>query len=309
MFFSLIKRLIVALITAFLVAILSFAAVYFSPGNSAELLLSRGNPAMGYCVRTLELYAERLGLDQSLSTQLKNWLGGVLRGDFGISFKTGVPVLEEFTVRFRATFSLTLFAMAVMIAVGISLGVISALFHNRFIDKLIRMFAVLNMSVPSFWMALLFLWVFALTLRWLPPFGFQSFANLVLPGIVLGLGRSSSVIRITKSCILEDMNRLHATTARAKGLGESAVLVCHVLKNVALPIITICSMQLIGMLSGSMIIESIFGFPGIGNYLLTAVRMKDMPVIAGFVFLIGLMVIVINLLLEFLYLLIDPRVR
>jgi len=306
---AILKRLASILITALLVAILSFTVIYFSPGNPAEVLLTQGHMISGFDANIVEMYAERLGLDQSLPVQLRNWLGGVIRGDLGFSFRTGVPVWEEFTARFGLTFSLMLFGTAVMMATGVTLGIISALYHNRIVDRIISILVILNTSIPNFWMALLFLWIFALTLQWLPSFGFHGFASLILPGTVLGIGRSSSIIMLTKSCLIEEMNSLYSTTARAKGLSEPTVLARHILKNIALPIITMCGMQMNGMLGGSVIVESIFGLPGIGNFLLNSIQMKDMPAIAGFVFLICIIIILINLLVDILYFLIDPKVR
>ena len=303
------KKISVTVLTAVLIAMLCFSVMYFSPGNPAAILLRYKNPTGGMNQQTVEMYAEKLGINQNFFVQFGGWVNDAFHGNLGYSFKTGLPVFQEFSDRMGCTFSLMLFATAVSLFVGVLFGVLSALYHRKFLDKIIRIFAVVNMSVPNFWMGILFLWLFAIKLNLLPSFGFNGPASIVLPGTVLGLGHSATIIRISKSCILENMSRCYVTTARAKGLRESAVVIKHVLKNIMLPIITLSGMSLVSIMGGSAIIESIFGLPGIGNYLVTAITVKDFPIIMGFSFLMGLIVVVINLLVDLSYALIDPRVR
>jgi peptide/nickel transport system permease protein len=296
------------LLTAFLIAIVCFSILYFSPGDPATILLKYKNPSGSLDPRMVEMLAEKLGLRDGFFPQFTRWLKDALQGDLGYSFKTGLPVTQEFGERIGRTLALVLFASVVSTLSGMLLGVLSVLQHNRFIDKLIRFYAVINMATPSFWVGILFLWIFAIKLKLFPPFGFYGFSSIVLPGIVLALGQTATVVRVSKVCMLENMGCPYVTIARAKGLKESAILVRHVLKNVLLPVITISGMNLVSIISGSTIIENIFGFPGLGSYLVTAINVKDFPVIMGFTLLIGMIVISVNLIIDLLYALIDPRV-
>ncbi len=304
-----VRRIAVSVVLALLIGLISFSVMYFSPGNPAAMLLHYRNPTGGLNQQTVEAYAERLGTNQSFFAQFGDWLTGALKGDLGQSFKTGLPVLQEFTDRMWCTFGLMLYATVLALTVGVALGALSARYHNRLLDQIVRHLVVVNMSVPSFCLGLLFMWVFAIELKLFPSFGYDGAWSLILPGTVLGIGYSGTIVRMTKSSMMDNLGSPYVVTARAKGLTEGAILTRHVLKNVSLPIITLSGMNAVSLLGGSVIIENIFGLPGLGNYLITAIKMKDFPVIIGFVFLMGLMVIAINLLIDMLYALIDPRVR
>jgi peptide/nickel transport system permease protein len=283
--------------------------MYFSPGNPAELMLRYKSPTTGLNQKTVEMYAEKLGVNNAFSTQFGNWLKDAVRGDFGRSFKTGLPVAEEFLNRVGCTLSIMIFATILSLFIGVVLGIVSAMYNNGFIDHIVRFLSVVTMSMPNFWIALLFLWVFAIKLKWFPSFGFRSFSSIVLPGTVLALGNSASITRMVKSCVIENIGLAYVTTARAKGLSEGAVFVRHILKNVTLPVITLSGMNMAGLLGGSAIIESIFGLPGIGSYLVTAISLKDFPVIMGFTFIMGILVVLINFLVDLTFVIVDPRVR
>jgi peptide/nickel transport system permease protein len=283
--------------------------MYFAPGNPAAILLRYKNPTGGLHPETVALYAEKLGTDKGFFAQFADWIGSILHGDFGLSFKTGVPVLQEFADRLGCTASLMIFASVLALVIGVGLGMASALHDNRLIDKVARLFVVCNMSTPDFWLALLFIWIFSVKLNWLPSFGLNGFSSLILPGVVLGLSYCGSFVRISKVCMLDSLASCYVMTARAKGLSESTILRRHVLKNILLPIITLCGMNITALIGGSVIIERIFGLPGLGNYLITAISVKDFPVILGFVFIFGVMIIAVNLLVDLSYTLIDPRVR
>ncbi len=308
MYFA-VKKVAMTLITAVLIAILCFSVMYYSPGNPAVILLRYKNPTGGLNQKTVEMYAEKLGVNQSFFAQFGGWLKDAFHGNLGYSFKTGLPVIQEFTDRMGCTFSLMVFATAVSLLIGVTFGILSALYNNRIIDKLVRLCTVFSMSVPSFWMAILFLWLFAIKLKWFPSFGFRGPGSIVLPGMVLALGHSAVIIRIAKSCILENMDCYYVMTARAKGLKESMIMIRHVLKNVMLPVITLTGMNMVSIMGGSAITESIFGLPGLGGYLITAIYVKDFPIILGFTFIMGMVVVVINLLVDLSYAMIDPRVR
>jgi peptide/nickel transport system permease protein len=306
---SIALRLFSTIATALLVALASFSIIYFSPGNPAEILLRTKNPTGAVSARAIGDYTAALGLDKGYAAMFLDWLKGLAGGDLGISLKTGLPVLQEFADRIGCTLALTALSAAIALALGLTFGVLSALYHNRIFDRLIRFFVVFNMSVPSFWLALLFLWLFSIRLHLFPTFGFDGVKNLILPSAVMGLGNAGTLIQVAKACLQENMGSPYVLTARAKGLSEGEILVLHVMKNVMLPVITMCGMNLAEMLGGSVIIESIFGLPGIGNYLVKSIGFKDYSVIMGFVFLMGAMIVLINLTVDLLYRVIDPRVR
>lgn len=303
------KKIAMSIVTALFVSFACFAIIHNAPGDPARILLRQKNPTGGLDQRTVEMYAEKLGSDKGFLQQYLDWLGGALKGDLGFSYRTSQPVLEEFTSRFGCTLLLLALSILIALVIGVVFGLLAAKYHNRAIDYFSRVIAVFNMSVPTFWLALIFLWIFSVKLHMFPSFGFDGLKSLVLPSLALGLGYSSSFLRVTRICALDSMASGYVTTARAKGIGEMMLLFRHVLKNIFIPILTIMGNSVISLIGGSVIIESIFGLTGIGNYLIQAITSKDYPVVLGFVFIIGLMVIVINLIVDAGYILIDPRVR
>jgi peptide/nickel transport system permease protein len=303
------KRLVMLFPTAVIVALISFSILFFSPGNTAELILREKTPIGAPDQATVLEYKKTLGLDKSFPHLFKQWIGNVLTGSLGNSLNTGLPVAEEFSDRFVYTSKLVIFATAIYVILGLLLGILSAVFKDRFLDHFVRGFAVLNLSLPSFWLALFLLWVFSMKLRIFPPFGYQGYISLVLPSVVLGLGRSSTLARLTRTCILEALNSPYAATARGVGLSETSILFKHVLINVLLPVVTLIGMNITSLLGGSVIIENIFGLPGVGSYLVKAVQIKDFPVISGFIFIFGIIIVLVNLLVDISYAIIDPRVR
>ena len=308
-YYLILKKLLVALLTALLVSLACYAVLFFSPGDPAALLLRHKNPTGGLDQKTVELYADRLGTGRGFREQYLDWLGNAVKGDFGISYKSGAPVIEEFTSRFGCTFLLMLFSIGIALLVGILLGLLSARYHNGVLDHITRTFTVFNMSTPSFWLALIFLWLFAVKLRLFPAFGYDGLRSLVLPSVVQGLSNCGTFLRVTRICALDSLASGYVITARAKGLDEFSLLIKHVFKNILIPILTMMGGTFASLIGGSVIIETVFGLPGIGNYLISAIGVKDFPVILGFLFVLGLMIITMNLLIDAIYIVIDPRVR
>ncbi|AKL95888.1 ABC-type dipeptide/oligopeptide/nickel transport system, permease component [Clostridium aceticum] len=307
--YLLLKRLIMLVPTAIFVALISFSIIYFSPGDTAQLILRDKNPIGLPDDALVEEYERILGLDKPFPQLFSQWLKGAAVGDFGNSFKTGLPVTQEFRHRFLYTVKLVFLATCVYIFLGLLLGTLSAIYKDSIIDQFVRGFAAFNLSVPSFWLALFFLWLFSMKLKIFPAYGYQGFISLILPGFVMGLGRSSTLARLTRTCILEALDSPYVATARGIGLSETAILIKHVLKNILLPIVTLIGMNSISLLGGSVIIENIFGLPGVGSYLVQAINLKDFPIISGFIFIFGIIIVLINLLVDFSYVIIDPRVR
>lgn len=302
------RKLIFSAATAIAISLLCFLIIYNSPGDPAELLLRAKNPAGALHQQAVEGFGTSLGTDQGFFPLYFNWLAGALVGDFGISYKTGIPVIDEFGSRIGVTLSLVLATLVFATVLGLVLGFLSAKYHNRAIDSVARFLSVFNLSAPSFWVALLLLWVFSAKLKLVPPFGYNGPESLILPTIAMGLSYSGSIQRVTRVNVLDSYAKEYVLTARAKGLSEGTILVRHVLKNVMTPVLTIVGTNFSNLLGGTIIIENIFGLPGIGNYLVTAIGVKDYPAILGFVFLFSVMVIVMNLVIDVLYRVVDPRV-
>lgn len=305
----LLKRLFMSLVTALLVSLLCFAIMYAAPGDPAEMMLRHKDPTGGLNDKTVEMYAEKLGTDRSFFDQYFSWLDAAVRGDLGTSYKTGEPVFYEFNSRIGCTILLMVFSLLIALITGLLLGMLSARYHNGVLDRITRFLTVFNMSVPSFWLSLLALWTFSVQFKLLPSFGYEGPSSLILPSFVQGISYSGTFLRVTRTCAFDSLSSGYVMTARAKGMGEFSVLVRHVLKNIMIPVLTILGGSIASMIGGNVIIENIFGLPGIGNYLVSAIMIKDFPVILGFLFILGLIVIVVNLIIDYIYTLLDPRVR
>ena len=304
-----IKKIVVALLTALFVSFITFGLLYLSPGDPVELMM---NDKMGDAVlneAVMERYAELLGTNKGFFGMYRAWLYATLHGDLGRSYNTGLPVIQEFGLRIGCSAKLAVFSTLISSVLGIGLGILSARKKNGFADRLTRIFSSISISVPAFWLAILFLWVFAVKLDLFPIASYDGFRSLILPAFVMGISGCASLIRITRISILDNLSEGYVLTARARGLSERRVFLGHILKNVMLPIVTMLTASLIAHVGGSVIIENIFSLPGTGNYLLRAIKIKDYPVVLGFILLKGLIVIVLTTLADFLYYAIDPRIR
>ena len=304
-----IKKTAVAILTALFVSFLTYGLLYISPGDPAELLLEQKMGSMGLQKEVVQRYAEQLGLNKGFFPMYRDWFVNMLHGDLGVSYKTGYPVLTDFISRLGCSAQLALLSTAISLVLGVSLGILSARRRNGIIDRITRFFSAVSLSVPSFWLAIVFLWIFAMKLGWFPLADYQGIKSLILPALVMGITGSASLIRVTRSGVLDNLSEGYVVTARARGLNDRQVFVGHVLKNVLLPVVTMVTSNLIAHIGGSVIIENIFSLPGVGNFLLRAIRSKDFPVILGFVFLMGMIVVILTTIADLLYLAIDPRVR
>ena len=304
-----IKKTALAILTALFVSFLTYGLLYISPGDPAELLLAEKTGSMGLQKEVVQRYAEQLGLNRGFFPMYRDWFVNMLRGDLGTSYKTGYPVLQDFFSRFGCSAQLAVLSTAISLVLGVGLGILSARRRNGIVDRVTRFFSAISLSVPSFWLAIVFLWLFAMKLGWFPIADYQGIKSLILPALVMGITGSASLIRVTRSGVLDNLSEGYVVTARARGLNDRQVFLGHVLKNVLLPVVTMVTSNLIAHIGGSVIIENIFSLPGVGNFLLRAIRSKDFPVILGFVFLMGMIVVVLTTIADILYLVIDPRVR
>jgi len=249
------------------------------------------------------------GLDRPLPVQYASYVSHVARGDFGRSFAFGRPAIDVVLERLPATLFLTATAVALGIAIGIPAGVLAAVRAGTLGDRAVMAMVLLGQSVPTFWLGLLMIRIFAVNLRWLPVSGYGGVLNLVMPALALGLYLAALLARLTRSEMLEALAQDYVRTARAKGLSERAVTIVHALKNALLPVVTLIGLQLGALLGGAVVTETVFAWPGIGTLILDAILRKDYPVLLAAVELVAAGFIVINMSLDLLYGYLDPRLR
>jgi glutathione transport system permease protein len=298
------KRLLGLLPTLFLVGLLIFLFVHLLPGDPARL--AAGPDAS---LETVELVRKDLGLDRSLPEQFSRFVQGVFHWDFGRSLRTKRPVATEISERFMPTFWLTVASMAWSVAFGLVIGILSAVWRNRWPDRVGMTFAVSGISFPAFALGMVLMQIFSVQLGWLPTVGADSARHYILPSLTLGAAVAAIMARFTRSSFVDILGDDYIRTARAKGLTESAVVVKHGLRNALIPVVTMMGLQFGFLLGGSIVVEVVFNWPGLGRLLVDAVDMRDYPVIQALVLLFSLEFILINLVVDVLYGLINPTIR
>jgi peptide/nickel transport system permease protein len=290
------------------VSVLTFALGVLAPGEPAEVVLSRslGQPPSD---EQLEEMRRELGTDRPLVVQYFSWLGGAVRGDFGDSWLRGVRVQDALAERAPRTAALALAGAGLSLVIGIPIGVLAATRRNSVLDHVSRVGALFGASLPSFFIAYVLIYVFALRLRALPVFGFGSAAHLVLPAVTLPLGPAAVLARLTRSAVLEILGEDYVRTARAKGARARAVLFHHALRNALIPVVTVAGLSVGHLLGGSLIVEWVFAWPGMGDLAVSAIHDRDYPLVQGFVLFAAAVYLVVNLLVDLSYARLDPRVR
>ena len=310
----LIRRLILAVPTVLGVVTAVFLLIRLVPGDVVTQLIGlEANLPRGRAEELRKLF----GIDRPLHVQYAEYMSNVTRGDLGRSLRTGRAVGPELARRFPVTLQLASMGLLVAIAIGIPVGILAALRRGRMADYLATAFVLLGLSVPSFWLAVLLILLFALRLGWLPPTGYLSpgeslsgnLLHMILPALSLGLVLAAASTRIVRSSLLEVLNRHYIRTARAKGLWESAVILRHALRNALIPVVTVIGLQFGTLLGGTVIIEQIFSLPGIGRFALEGINLRDYPVIQGAVLAIALSFTLVNLFVDSCYGFLDPRIR
>lgn len=288
------------------VTVIAFTLTYLLPGDPARALAGES-----YREEQLEAIRHRLGLDRPLPVQYAAYLARLARGDLGESFATGRPVARELAERFPRTLLLAAAAMGVSVGLGLALGTIAARHRGGLADRLSMLFALGGISVPVFVSAILLLWIFALLLRWLPPSGYVDAdpRALILPALTLGIRSAAVIARMTRSSLVEVLGQDYVRTGRAKGAGELAVLLGHGLRNALVPVVTLIGLDFGSYLSGSVLTESIFAWPGVGQYALTAILRRDFPAVQGTVLFLSAVFVLVNLTVDLLYGALDPRIR
>jgi peptide/nickel transport system permease protein len=306
------RRLLATVPVLLLVTAGVFALLHLTPGDPIDAMMAESGDASAR-----ESLRRELGLDRPLHVQYAAWMGRLLRGDLGHSIRNGEPVLENVSRRIRPSLTLALFAMAIALAIAFPLALASAVRHNTGVDRLGTSFALFGICMPNFLLALLLIFVFGVTLRWLPISGYTDpledgwggLRSLVLPAVTLGLALAAVITRTLRSSLLEVLGEDYVRTARAKGLTEWAVLRGHVLKNALIPVVTVLGLQLGTLIGGAVITEYVFALPGVGRLVVDAVFARDYPLVQGVILLIALAFIASNLLVDLLYGWIDPRIR
>ena len=300
----LLKRVILALPVLLGVSVVVFTMIRLIPGDPAQLMAGQA--------ATQEIITEirrDLGLDRPIIVQYAYFLRNAVRGDLGRSLFNRAPVTEELALRFPRTVRLGLASMLVAAAIGVPAGIISATRHLSWVDSLVMVVALAGVSMPVFWLGLNLILIFAVRLQWLPAIGHESWAHLILPAVTLGAASAAIIARMTRSAMLEVLRQDYVRTARAKGVAEPTVIGRHALRNALIPVVTVAGLQLGTLLGGAVLTESVFAWPGVGRLLVDAVLARDYPIIQGTVLLIATTFVLLNVLVDLLYAVLDPRIR
>jgi len=298
-------------------SIILFCMIRLLPGDAAVLKAASGenvsltDPALISSLRT------QLGLDKPVPVQYAEWLAGIVRGNFGKSYWTGEPAQRELFQRLPVTVELVLGSVSISVVFGLFVGIMTALYHDRAFDHLGRLFSVFGISIPNFWVGTLIIVLPAIWWGYLPPLGYVSplkdplnnLRQFIAPCLALGWALSASTMRITRSQMLEVLNEDYIRTAKAKGLRQWSVISRHAVKNALIPVITIIGVQIGFLLGGTVAVETVYGLPGVGTLTITAINQRDYPIVEAAVLFLSVWFVLINLVIDSTYGLIDPRVR
>jgi len=306
------RRLMATIPVMGVVAIAVFALLHITPGDPAVIIA--GDYATSDDIARIRA---KLGLDQPFVTQVGIWLGRIVRGDLGTSIFSGLPVSTLIRQRTEATVGLTLFAMLISVGVGVPLGVLAAWKKASWIDRLVMVVAVSGFSMPVFWLGFLLVYVFAISMHWLPVQGYRPLAegvwpflrHLILPAVTLSVVYMALIARMTRASMLGVLSEDFIRTAFAKGLAPRHVLIRHALKNASLPVVTIIGIGFALLIGGAVVTESVFALPGLGRLTVDAIIRRDYPVIQGVILVVSGVYVLINLVVDVLYVVLDPRIR
>lgn len=306
------RRLILLLPVILVVGIIVFTLVHLTPGDPAAVIL--GDSATP---ESLENLREQLGLNDPLPIQFLNWFGGVLTLDFGESIFIGDPVTEALLDRVQPTVLLTIYALLIQISIGVPAGVISAVRHNSIIDRIVTVIAISGAAIPTFFLGILLILFFSVRLRWLPSGGYEPitedpvahFKAMAMPAFALGFSSAGLLARLVRSSMLDVLREDYVRTALAKGLPMKLVVVRHALRNALIPALTVIGTSVGALLGGAVVTETVFTIPGMGRLVVQSIARRDYPVIQGAVMAIAMTYVIVNLIVDLLYVYIDPRVR
>jgi len=300
----LVRRLLLTIPVLIGVATLVFSLIHLVPGDPVQAML--GESASPQDVAQLR---SKLGLDRPLYEQYVSFAGGVVRGDLGVSLRTNQPVTRVIFERMPATMELAVAAMLVAIVVAIPLGIIAAVRKGTRVDHAATTLALVGISMPTFWLGPLLAIIFSVWLGWFPVSGRGTLANLVLPAITLGAPLAAILARMTRASVLEELRELYVLAARARGVSEARAVLAHAFRNSLIPIVTVIGLQFGAVLTGAVITETIFAWPGVGRLLVQSISARDYPAVQGCILLIALTYVSMNLIIDVLYGFLDPRIR
>lgn len=300
----LVRRVLLTVPVLLGVATLVFSLIHLVPGDPAQAMM--GDGAAPQDIAELR---KNLGLDQPLLTQYVTFLSRAVKGDLGKSFRTGQPVTTMIAERVPATAELAMASMIVAILIAIPLGVVAAVWRGTAVDYSAMTFALAGVSVPNFWLGPLLAIVFAVELGWLPVSGRGTLGHLVLPAISLGLALAAILARMTRASLLDELDELYVRAARARGVSRPKAITIHALRNSMIPLLTIVALQFGAVLTGAVITETIFAWPGIGRLLIQSIGFRDYPMVQGCILLIAVTYVTVNLITDLLYGVLDPRIR
>ncbi|KUO71875.1 MAG: hypothetical protein APF77_07125 [Clostridia bacterium BRH_c25] len=298
------KRLLMIIPVIIGISFIIFSIMALTPGDPARLILGESASQTD-----VELLREEMGLNDNFLIRYVDYMKDVVRGDFGLSYRNRIPVYDEVFARFPNTLVLAFWGITLSVLIGVPIGIISAVKQYSILDTMSLGAALVLASIPAFWLGLMLILLFSLKLNLLPSTGVETWKNFVLPSITLAAGTMATLIRMTRSTMLEVIRQDYIRTAKAKGAGERRLIFKHALRNALLPVITIIGINFGFQLGGAMIIETVFAMPGLGTLMITSVRMKDTPMVMASVLFVAVAVSLVNLLVDLLYSFIDPRIK
>jgi peptide/nickel transport system permease protein len=300
------RRLLAAVPVMLGITILVFSMLQLIPGDPVATILGPDSAARAEDIQAIR---DRLGLNDPLPVQYGRFLFKAVQGDLGRSIRTNRPVLQMILEQFPATVELMTAAIIMAVSVGMLFGVAAAVKQNSVLDNVSMLFATVGVSIPGFWLGLMLMFIFAVSLRWLPATGTGGLDRLIMPATVLGLSHAAIIARLVRSSMVEVLRQEYVSTARAKGLSERAVLIGHALKNALIPVVTMLGLQVGGLLGGAVITEQVFARQGLGTLAVYGIIQKDFPVAQGTVLFAATVYVLVNLLVDVSYAVIDPRIR
>jgi glutathione transport system permease protein len=299
------KRCIAIIPVLLVVSILAFAFVHLLPGDPARMMAGEDADTA-----TIEMLRQELGLDKPLPVQYLTYMGKLAKGDLGISLRTKIPVYDELRLRYTPTMYLAMTGMAWSVFIGVFFGAVAAIYNGKWQDYTAMLVSVSGISVPQFWLGLLAIQLFSVHLGWLPVAGYTGkFSELILPSFTLGATVAAIMARFTLSAFLDVLDEEYISTARAKGVSETLVMWKHAFRNALIPVITMVGLQFGFLLGGSVVVETVFAWPGLGRYMIEAVAVRDYPVLQALLLLYSFHFVFINLLVDMVYALINPEIR
>lgn len=299
-----IKRLLLMIPAILVTSLIIFVAMNMTGGDPVDSLAPENATE-----EQIEEIREELGLNDPLLVRYLKYMGGMLRGDLGVSYVTKQDVFKTFAERLPATLKLACSSVLVATLVGLPLGIYTAIHQNTWKDTGGMVFALFGVSMPNFWLGLMLILVFSLGLKWFPSGGYGGIRNLVLPAVTVGLGFAALITRTTRSAMLDVIRQDYMTTARAKGVPERKVIFGHGLKNALIPIITVIGMQLSNALTGSVLAETVFSWPGVGRLIVDSIAKRDTPMVTGSIIMCCILVCIVNVAVDLIYAFFDPRIK